>query len=108
MYMESTNSHLQGLYTFSHLKFQDFSRTSHDHFFQNPRPGSLDFLKFINILTLTDIIKEQNSLHSCKNLLYIPKIRYISVIYSKIRAWKSWKINFSHGKSWKIEILHNI
>ena len=21
---------------------------------------------------------------------------------------KSWKINFSHGKSWKIEILHNI
>jgi hypothetical protein len=28
--------------------------------------------------------------------------------YSKIQAWKSWKINFSHGKSWKIEILHNI
>jgi hypothetical protein len=27
--------------------------------------------------------------------------------YSKIQAWKSWKINFSHGKSWKIEILHN-
>ena len=25
--------------------------------------------------------------------------------YSKIQAWK---INFSHGKSWKIEILHNI
>jgi hypothetical protein len=25
--------------------------------------------------------------------------------YSKIQ---SWKINFSHGKSWKIEILHNI
>jgi hypothetical protein len=28
--------------------------------------------------------------------------------YFKIQAWKSWKINFSHGKSWKIEILHNI
>ncbi len=28
--------------------------------------------------------------------------------YSKIQAWKSWKINFSHGKSRKIEILHNI
>jgi hypothetical protein len=28
--------------------------------------------------------------------------------YSKIQAWKSWKINFSHGKSWKIEILQNI
>ena len=27
--------------------------------------------------------------------------------YSKLQAWKSWKINFSHGKSWKIEILHN-
>ena len=28
--------------------------------------------------------------------------------YYKIQVWKSWKINSSHGKSWKIEILHNI
>jgi hypothetical protein len=28
--------------------------------------------------------------------------------YSKIQAWKSWKINFSHGKSWIIEILQYI
>ena len=28
--------------------------------------------------------------------------------HSKIQAWKSWKINFSHGKSWEIEVLHNI
>jgi hypothetical protein len=28
--------------------------------------------------------------------------------YSKIQAWKSWKINSSDGKSWKIEVLQNI
>ena len=25
--------------------------------------------------------------------------------YFKIQAWKSWKINSGHGKSWKIESL---
>jgi hypothetical protein len=39
-------------------------------FFQNPWPGSMEFLKFVNILTITDIIKEQNSVRSCKNPLY--------------------------------------
>ena len=34
--------------------------------------------------------------------------KVIEFQYSKIQAWKSWKINFSHGKSWQIEILHNI
>jgi hypothetical protein len=64
--MANCSSYIQGSYTFSHLKFHDFPWP----FFQNPWPGSMEFLKFVNILTITDIIKEQNLLRFCKNPLY--------------------------------------